>query len=335
MLFVLAIQFVVVAAYSAHQFARFDLSTDFATANQAAWLISHGDLNPWSSVHSYPYLNEHLALIMYPVGLLYRTYPHGTLLLWLQDAAGVAAELVAAVWIIEIIERYASSIRRAWIASALVLGAVVIMLANPWFYVAMFFDFHVEAFATLFLVLAARAAWHHRVRWAIAWVVALLLCGDLGGLYLCGLGLSLLIAIPRRWWWGVGGILLGYGWIRFADAVGVSRNNFTDGYAYLQTGSPVVGANVSMTSLLGAMVIHPHRWLSTLWDRRRLIYENLIPTGILALVSPWSVGTTLIVILSSALIYPLVFLQSGFQNLPAVHRRHLRDRSGPVLDEPF
>lgn len=315
--FALAIQFVVIVAYSAHQYTRFDLSTDFATANQAAWLISHGDLNPWSSVHSYLFLNDHLALIIYPVSMLYWIYPHGTLLLWLQDAAGVAAELIAALWIVEIIERYASSIQRAWIATALALGAVVIMLANPWFYVAMFFDFHTEAFATLFLVLATRAAWHHRSRWAIAWVVALLLCGDLGGLYLCGLGLSLLIAIPRRWWWGAGGILIGYGWIRFADALGVSKNSFMTGYAYLQTGNPLVGANVSLTSLLGAIVAHPHRWLSTLWERRRVIYENLIPTGILALISPWSIGITLVVIVSSALIYPLVFLQSGFQNLPA------------------
>ncbi len=261
----------VIAAYSAHQYARFDLSTDFAAANQAAWLITHGDLNPWSSVKSYLFLDDHLALIMYPISVLYWIYPHGTLLLWLQDAAGVAAELVAALWIIEIIERHASSIQRAWIASALVFGAVVVMLANPWFYVAMFFDFHTEAFAALFMVLAARAAWHHRPRWAIAWAVALLLCGDLGGLCLCGLGLSLLIAIPRRWWWGAGAILIGYGWIRFADALGVSKNTFTDGYAYLQTGSPLVGANVSMTSSLGAMVAHPHRWLSTLWDRRRLI----------------------------------------------------------------
>ncbi len=35
------------------------------------------------------------------------------------------------------------------------------------------------------------------------------------------------------------------------------------------------------------------------------------------MISPWSVGTTLIVIVSSALLYPLVYLQSGFQNLPA------------------
>ena len=312
-----AIQFIVIAVFSAHEYARFDLSIDFGNSYQAVWLITHGDFNPWSTLHGYRFLDDHFALIIYPIALLYWIYPHGTLLLWLQDVAGVAAELVAARWILEICRKRLLLSRNNWVGPAIVVGASVVMLANPWFYEAMLFDFHTHVLATLFLVLTVRAAWHNRFAWAVVWAVLLLSCGDFGGLYLCGLGVSLLIVMPRRWWWGVGGLVVGFGWIRLADIMGVGNNSFMTGYAYLQTGNAAVGANVTFASLARAMVAHPQRWLRVLWERKAVIYENLIPTGVLAVVSPWSVGTTLVVIVSSALIFPLVFLQSGFQNLPA------------------
>jgi hypothetical protein len=73
---------------------------------------------------------------------------------------------------------------------------------------------------------------------------------------------------------------------------------------------------VTFTSLLVALVAHPDRWLRVLWERKSLIYENLIPTGIIGIVSAWSVGIELVIFLGSAIILPLVYLQSGFQNLP-------------------
>lgn len=313
----LAAQFVVVALYSQRQFSRFDLSTDFAGFNQAVWLIAHGHLDPWSSINSFPFLDDYFALIAYPMAALYWVYPHGVLLLWLQDGAGVLAEVVAARWVIEIAQRRLAPDRVRVGGTLLALGAVMVMVANPWFYQAMFFDFHPEAMAALFLVLAVRAAWSGRTAWAVGWSVLLLSCGDLGGLYLAGLGLSLLFALPRRWWWGAGAIAAGLGWLRVTYALGVSQNPFLSGYAYLQSGSTTAAATVTFESLFRALVVHPGRWLRVVWERRGLLYQNLIPTGVVGLFSAWSSGTLLVVLGSSVLILPLIFLQSGFQNLPA------------------
>ena len=47
-LIALAVQLLVLVFYSHRQYDRFDLSTDFATYNQAVWMIAHGHLTPWS-----------------------------------------------------------------------------------------------------------------------------------------------------------------------------------------------------------------------------------------------------------------------------------------------
>ncbi|MHB8219068.1 MAG: DUF2079 domain-containing protein [Acidimicrobiales bacterium] len=313
----LLVQLGVVLAYSELQYSRFDLSTDFATYNQAVWLIAHGTLNPWSSIHSYRFLDDHFALITYLLAVPYRLFPHGVLLLWIQDLAGVCAELVTVRWIIGMALRHLRHTQGIWGGPALIIGATVVMLADPWFYIAMFFDFHTEALATLFLVLAARAAWNDRLVRFVPWSAALLLCGDLGGLFLVALGVSLVIALPRRWWWGVGALAVGAAWIRLADALGVSKNTFLTGYAYLQSGNPAIGAHVTLTSLLGTLLVHPNRWISIIWERRSILYQNLIPTGVVGLFSAWSSGTIVVVLFSSVLIYPLTFIESGFQNLPA------------------
>jgi hypothetical protein len=314
---VLVSQFCIVAGYSLLQYNRFDLSIDFSTADQATWLILHGHLDPWSTTHSYAYIDDHFALITWPLAVLYWVYPHGVLLLWIQDAAGVLTELVVVVWIVEICRR---QLKPQWVGKGcwwFTVGALIVMVTNYWFYQAMFFDFHTEAFAALFLTLTLRAAWNGKMMYAVGWAIPLLLCGNLGGVYLAALGLTLLLAIPRQWWWGVGALVVGYGWIRFADLMGASRNGILNWYSYLQTGNPAVRVNVTPVSLVKSILVHPMRSLQVVWERRSLLYQNLIPTGVIGLFSPWSAGIAVVVLLSSALIYPLVFLDSGFQNLPA------------------
>jgi len=301
--------------YNLKQYRSFDLSSDFAQYNQAVWLIAHGHINPWSSIGSFPFNDNYFSLVTYPLAVVYWIYPHGVVLFWLQDAAGVVAELVAVVWIMEIAQRLTRSHEKGRVVVVLALGSVLLMLANPWFYRAMFFGVHPEAFAAVFLVLAIRSAWKGQVGWSIAWAVMLLLAGgDLGGLYLAGFGLTLLLALPRRWWWGLGGIVVGIAWIRITQALGVSQNTILSGYSYIVSANAQANPNVSMQSLLRGLLLHPTRWIPVLWDRRTLLYENLIPTGVIGLFSAWSVGTIVVVLLGSALILPLVFIESGFQN---------------------
>jgi uncharacterized membrane protein len=315
----LLVQLAALIGYSQRQYSRFNLSIDFAQANQAVWLITHGHFVPNSTIHSQPFLDDHFSLIMWPVALLYALYPHGITLLVLQDVAGVLAEAIALLWIAEVVGRRFSNEdapRTRAIGPAIILGALVVLLSNPWFYQAAFTDFHVEAFATLFALLALRYAWHDRMTAAAAWCIPLIACGDLGGLFLIGLGLSLLLAKRQRWVWGAGAVVVGWGWIQLADLLGVHNNSVLSGYSYLVSGGSSVTAHVTFTSLLVALVAHPDRWLRVLWERKSLIYENLIPTGVIGIVSAWSVGIELVIFLGSAIILPLVYLQSGFQNLP-------------------
>ena len=163
---VLGLQAVALLVISTFQYSRFGLGIDFTTSNQAAFLIAHGHLNPYITTHRYPYLDDHFGLLLYPIALIYLIYPHGNVLLWLQDLAGVGAEIATIWWIAEIVvRRRGLQVAKAveWAGPGLVIGAAVLLVADPWFYTACLFDFHLNAFAALFLVLAARDAWNGRI----------------------------------------------------------------------------------------------------------------------------------------------------------------------------
>ncbi len=308
---VLTLQLAALIIYSEVQYSRFDLSIDFSSYQQAAYLITRGDLNPYSTPFSYPFLHDHFALLMWPLALIYAIFPHGITLLVLQDLASVIAEAVALLWVVEIIEhRLATSGGGKAVSIGILLGTLILLVADPWFYQAASFDFHLEAFATLFVLLALRAAWRQKMAHALGWCIPLLLCGDTGGLYLAGIGASLLVVRNRRLW-GLGAMAAGFAWIKITDVLGVSSNSFLTLYSYLI--GP--GAKVTLASLARTLVRHPHRWLVIVWQRRSLVYQNVIPTGIVGVFSPWGFGIAAIILLSSTLIAPTIFLISGFQDL--------------------
>ncbi len=301
-----------IVVLSLRQYNSFTLSSDFAQYDQAVWLIAHGHLYPWSSTNLIPFNDTYFSLIQYPFALLFWLWPHGVLLLWLQDAAAVAAELVALVWVWEIaVERPPFCIRN--MASVVLFGAAAVLIFNPYLYEAILFGVHPEVFCAIFVVLVLRDAWKRRFVRAAVWSVFVLLSGgDLGGLYLIGVGITLLLALPRKWWLGAASVAVGFFWFRLTQVLGVSRNSVLNGYAYLVSSQN----GVSFPRLLEALVVHPARPIRFLWERRLVLYENLIPTGILGVASPWSIGTIFVILVSSALIYPLIFVESGFQNFP-------------------
>ena len=315
---VLVAQLAVLLFYSQKQYSRFTESIDFAQANQAVWLIAHGHFLPTSSIHNQPFLDDHFSLITWPITLLYVVFPHGITLLVLQGVAAVLAEVIALLLITEVVSRMALEREGRWTPLTgylIIFGALLVLVSNPWFYQAAFFEFHVEALATLFALLALRSMWHDRVGVAALWCIPLIACGDLGGLYLIGLGVSLLLVNRQRWLWGAGGIALGIAWVQLTDVLGVRNNGVLSGYAYLLSGNASTTAHVTFASFLVAIIAHPDRWLKVLWQRRGLIYENLIPTGLVGLASGWAIGTEIVIFMGSAIILPLVYLESGFQNL--------------------
>ena len=168
-LIALGAQLVVVLTASTIQFERFGLDSDFSLFNQAAYLISHGDLLPITQGH--PYLDDHFGLLIYPIALLYLVYPHGVLLLWLQDIAGVAAEVAVLRWVYCILSRRLGEgeprVRR--MAAAILCVVTLLMILNPWFYIACLFEFHLLAFAALFLVCTLSNVWRGKLGWASFW----------------------------------------------------------------------------------------------------------------------------------------------------------------------
>jgi uncharacterized membrane protein len=309
----LVLQGVALLVISVYQYSRFGQGVDFATSNQATFLIAHGHLDPYITTHRYPYLDDHFGLLLYPIALLYVVYPHGVLLLWLQDLASVGAELVTILWIADIVARKANSERRNIAGPAIVLGAVVLLVADPWFYTSILFDFHLNAFAALFLVLSARDAWNGKMARAGVFACLLLLTGDTGGLYLAGLGLSVALAATGKRRFGVAALLVGAAWVVIVHILAVNQSHvLVASYTYLVKSSPLVPGSITMFTVSKALVEHPHRWLEMLWGRRRIIYEVVVPTGVVGVLSPWAIGTELTVFFLQAIAAPLTFLVNGF-----------------------
>jgi Predicted membrane protein (DUF2079) len=315
---VLGAQLVLVLVVSTIQFSRFGLGLDFSTSNQAAYLMVHGQLLPFSTVAGHGYLDDHFGLLLYPIALLYLAYPHGVLLLWLQDIAGVAGEAAVFVWVHRILAaRLGQGDSRVRATAAAVLCVVtLLMLLNPWFYVACLFDFHLLAFAALFLVCMLSNVWRAKFGWAAFWAGALLLTGDTGGLYLVGAGISIAIASPsfKRRLAGVGALCIGLIWVVSVGAA-VKANIVLENYSWLISGERGVPGRITISLLLKALVQHPHRQIQMVWGKRTYLYKDLIPTGIIGLISPWSWGTDVMTFYAMAIAISLTFLVNGFDLL--------------------
>ena len=202
-------------------------------------------------------------------------------------------------------------------AAAVLCVVTLLMLLNPWFYVACLFEFHLLAFAALFLVCVLSNAWRGKLGWASFWAGALLLTGDTGGLYLAGAGVSIAIASPtfRRRLAGVAALCIGCIWLAFVRAVAVKANTVLQGYTWLVTGTFGVSKNFSLWTLLKAIILHPHRQLQMIWAKRVHLYDVLIPTGVIGLISPWMWGTTAVTFYAMTLAAALTFLVDGFNLL--------------------
>lgn len=325
----LGLQAVALLVISTVQYSRFGLGVDFTTSNQAAFLIAHGHLDPYVSTHRYPYLDDHFGLLLYPIALLYLVYPHGVVLLWLQDLAGVGAEVTAVWWVVEIVRRRMGSSATytgiegggaaRFVAPGIVLGVLVLLLSDPWFYTACLFDFHLNAFSALFLLLAARDAWNGRLGRAAIFAVLLLLTGDTGGLYLAGLGISVLLGAAGRRRYGAIAVVVGAVWVVAVHDLGVDHSHVLVGsYTYLVTGSPLVAGSVTLVTVAKALIEHPQRWIQMIWGRKRILYQVLVPTGVIGIVSPWAVGADVMVYYLQAIAYPLTFLVNGFDMIAGI-----------------
>jgi uncharacterized membrane protein len=308
----LLIQLVVLVLRSRRQWQHFNLSLDFAIFHQAWHQIGAGHLNPEISVFGYPFWQSHFELIMWPLALVGRVVPNdGLSLLYLQDLAIVGAEAVVVGWVWT--ETHNRQDRARKLA---VLLALALLVANPWVYRAAGEDFHFQALATFFALLAAWELWRGQRRGWI-WVLLALACGDVAATYVAGIGVSFLIASRRTRRQGLVLVCAGTGWLLVAAVLHANRGSGIAEYSYLASGTKPVSPGIEgIIAIAAGVVTHPSRVLQAIGKRLGKVWLNLAPIGVVGLGAPWSVGVVVIVLLENVLHQRPNFIEPSYQDLP-------------------
>ncbi|HEV2368972.1 MAG TPA: DUF2079 domain-containing protein [Acidimicrobiales bacterium] len=331
-------QFAGLCVYSLHLYDRFDLGLDFAIFQQAWFLIGHGHLYPVNSVWvapdpfaMVPFLKSHFELAMWPIALIGRVWPSPFSLLVYQDAAIVGLEVVTVLWVGDVARRHLAdraSDRGVILCQA---GALVALLINPWIYETASFDFHLEPIAALLVVAAGRDLYNGRGRRALVWSGLALLCGDVIGLYLVGVGVAaLLVWVVGRRASGSGPadaaalpalVMAGGGlaWVITTSAFGLDQaSSLTENYGYLAGVGP--GAKTTLLAIAKGAVRHPSRLGTTLGRSAAHIYGFPATAGVVGLLTPWGLVMAAVVLLPNALNYFVGYIEptSSFQSLVVV-----------------
>jgi hypothetical protein len=297
--------------WSVDLYQHFALTSDFAHYEQAWYLIAHGNLNPYDTIGHFSFWQNHSEFIMWPLALLYWVFPNGVLLLWLQDAAVVGAELVAFLWLCEIARRYRPGPDARWLAGA----GLVLLLVNPWSWWSVSFDFHAESLAVLFAVLFARDLVTGRRR-AWAWAVPLLACGDVAATYVFGLGLgaAIISRTPTARARGAVAACLGAAALALITVIHGNKGSPLQAYDYLA--DPGYFGVLSLPGLIGGLATHPVAVLGRLWAQRLDLWANLGSSGLVGVASPMLLPLLLVVVIPNSLLPGTLFSEPLFQSLP-------------------
>lgn len=310
---VLGLQWAGFLFWSSLLYRRFSLTPDFAQYQQAWFLIAHGTLNPYDTMGRFLFWQNHSEFIMWPLALVYWIWPHGVTLLWLQDTAVVGAELVAFTWLCQIVRAHSPGRDGAWLAGA----GCALLAINPWTWWAVSFDFHAESLAVLFTILLAKDLAAHRRR-AWLWVASVLLCGDVAGTYIAGLGLGLMIADRRSRLRGAAIAVLGVAAVLMITVIHGNKGSAhgLQAYAYLATGTVKPAGRLGLGALAIGIISHPARVLSALWAKRIDLWANLAPSGLLGVLFPLTLPLLAVVVLANSLFHGVLFAEPLFQSLP-------------------
>jgi hypothetical protein len=309
----LGLQLIAFLVWSTVIYNRFALTFDFTMFHQAWLEIAHGHLNPYNTVKGNYFWQDHSEFIMWPIALTYWVWPHPVVLLWLQDVCVVGAEAVAFTWLCELAQRA----RSGAYAKGLAIVGLFLLVANPWTWWTVSWDFHTETLAMPFAVLLAWDLCNDRRR-AWVWIVPLLACGDVAATYVAALGLAALLAGRR--WRKRGVILTGIGIAATVLITLVHGNEGSGGglqaYAYLaSTGH--TPAKLGLGAMAKGILLHPLRVLRQLWAKRPDIWANTAPSGMPGIGFIWLLPMVVNVLLANNLFDSgWLFAAPGFQSLP-------------------
>jgi hypothetical protein len=193
------------------QFRSDALSLDFAGYAQGWWLLGVHRLDPFVSVLGVRLLANDGELLLWPLALFRVVSPSGFLLIVLQDVALVATSAVMISWVLALLTQRGAAGQPA--TRRLAWFALVIALLDPWCFLTAAAAVHLEPFAGLFALLAARALWCRRAVPAAGWSLGLLAVGTIGGFALTGIGLGALVEPRGRNRIGLLLALVGAAWV--------------------------------------------------------------------------------------------------------------------------
>jgi hypothetical protein len=308
--------------YSYVEFQRYGLGADYAYYAQAWSQMAHGHL----ATKFLRNQGEASFLLLAPLSWL---WPHGPILLWVQDMAVVGAEIVAFLWICEIVGAVGQVRARhtpsragrdgpGYLPQVLAGAGLVALLADPWIWWTLADDFHSETVAVLFAVLFARELQRGRRR-AWLWAAMTLLSGAVATSYVLAIGLGALIGSRRRLW-GAIAIASGAAWIAalhgfgFTSASGDAR--LVSSLSGHTTSAAETGSLSGLLRLSFGLLLRPGRLLSVIWSKRLDLIANLASAGFLGVLAPTVVFVLVVVILEDSLYPGLVFSEPSFQSIP-------------------
>jgi len=314
---VLGLQLVWLLLWSNLQSARFSLTWDFAIYHQAWWLIGHGVLNPFETMNGYPFWSSHGEIMMWPLAVLGRLWPHAVTLLWIQDIFLVWAEVIAFNWICDFAAKSEQGKWRSGFAVLLAATGLILLVADPWIYWTAAWDFHMEVVGLLFCLLTARQIYRDPTKHRIwLWVALGLMCGDVTATYIAGIGFSSMLVGTE---WRRTGTLVasaGVGWMLMLTAIGANKaSSLATGYGYLVNAiSPANSMGLGATQIFLGVLEHPFRAVTVLWDRRVNIYGVLAPGGLIGVFWPLVAVPIALVLLENGLNSYGDFIVPGFQD---------------------
>jgi Predicted membrane protein (DUF2079) len=319
-----ALQLIGLLIYSVHVWRRFDLTSDFATFQQAWEQIATGHFSPYLSTfaynypsYGYPFWQSHFELLMWPLALLWYVCSSSLDLLVVQDLVLVGSGLAALRWGLELAERHWPERTRGapWVG----VGLLAVLLVNPWIYWAASYDFHFQPIACFFTLLAGRDIWAGRRR-AWWWVAVVLLCGDVAATYIVALGIGALLAGRRTRRDGAVATAIGVAWLGVIGIVGSGKGStLPASYGYLADGH--VGNGLSgIIEIAKSLARHPTRVWRALHPRWPQIWKYIASTGTLGALSAVGLPMTLIVLGANGLNQSAVFIgaDATFQSLAVV-----------------
>lgn len=318
-------QLVGLGLWSTLLYQRFSLTHDGAEVLQLLYQTAHGHPGAYSTIDRYPGWRDHFTVMYWPLALLDLVPPRGIWVLWAQDAALVAAEVVAFAWMRHLVmERRPEEPGPWWPVAVLGLGCLV-LVANPWTYWAASWDLHSEPFAAPFVVAAAFDFSRGRNGRAWCWVALTLLWGDVMATWVIGLGLSAFVAFlvtRQRGLRRTAGLLVvaGVGWLALAALLGGDRGSLVVASSGYVAGGGGARASFSITwsRFVTTALGHPTQALRTLAGHWPNVASVIGPTAWIGILTSWTIGVPSVVILENNLSgFGLgVFSNPGYQSAP-------------------